>query len=39
MRFLGVGVRFVATELNFGGTIGDVDVEGWQGRLTYTVSF
>jgi opacity protein-like surface antigen len=37
--FLGLGVRWVSTELDFGQPIGDVDVEGWQGFLTYTVGF
>ena len=36
---LGLGVRWVATELDFGAPIGNVDVEGWQGFLTYTVGF
>ncbi len=37
--FLGLGVRWVATELDFDQPIGDLDVEGWQGFLTFTVGF
>lgn len=37
--FFGLGVRWVGSELDFGGPIGDVDMEGWQGFITYTIGF
>jgi hypothetical protein len=38
-NFLGVGVRWVANEIDFELPIGEVDVEGWQVFLTYTTGF
>ena len=32
-------LRWVATELDFDGVIGEIDVEGFQEFLTYTVGF
>jgi hypothetical protein len=37
--FLGLGVRWVDTTLDFGGQIGDVDAEGIQAFLTFTQGF
>jgi opacity protein-like surface antigen len=37
--FIGLGVRWVDTTLDFDGAIGDVEAEGIQGFLTYTQGF
>jgi hypothetical protein len=36
---IGLGVRAIKTKLDFEDVIGDVDVDGVQGMLTYTIRF
>lgn len=35
--FLGLGARWTSSELDFGDPVGDVDIEGWQFFITYTM--
>ena len=35
-RYLGLGVRYISTELDFDRTIGNIDVTGPQYVLTYS---
>jgi opacity protein-like surface antigen len=38
-QFLGLGVRYVSTELDFDKTVGNIDIKGPQYVLTYTTRF
>ena len=38
-QHMGIGVRYMSTELDFDKTIGKVDIEGPQYVLTYTARF
>jgi hypothetical protein len=37
--FLGLGVRGIRTDIGFGGSVGDVEIEGIQGLITYTIRY